>query len=167
MPPVGEIRAGNKLQQIVRRGGRIVYQMKRCLAELSRIMGRDRGCHAHGTPLRAIGQQVREGGRQHNRLLVFLIVGGAKINRVLIEAVEQQRRDIGQSRLGVAIRSGVIAIDIAEIALPLDQRIALGKILREADHGIIDRLIAVGVVFTDDIADNAGAFLEGLPRIEL
>ena len=46
-------------------------------------------------------------------------------------------------RFGVAHGGGIIAVDIAEIALPVDQRIALGEILREPHQRVIDRLIAV------------------------
>src|SRR3546814_11404835 len=66
---------------------------------------------------------------------------------------------LGQARLGISHGGGVIAVDIAEVALAVDQRIALGEILGEPDHGVIDRLVAMGVVFTDHVADHAGAFL--------
>ena len=78
--------------------------------------------------------------------------------------VEQQPRDLGQARLGVAIGGGVIAVDIAEIALPVDQRVALREILREAHQRVVDRLVAMRVVLADDVADDAGAFLERLVR---
>ena len=51
----------------------------------------------------------------------------------------------GQAAFGVAHGGGVIAIDIAEIALPVDQRIAHAKILRQAHQRVIDRLIAMGM----------------------
>ena len=48
-------------------------------------------------------------------------------------------RDLGQAGLGVAHGRGIIAVDIAEIALAVDQRVALGEILGEADHRVVDR----------------------------
>ena len=71
------------------------------------------------------------------------------------------RRDLGQARFGVAHGGGVIAVDIAEIALPVDQRIALREILGEAHQRVVDRLIAVRMELADHVADHAGAFLEG------
>ena len=59
--------------------------------------------------------------------------------------VEQQPRDFGHARFGVAIGGGIVAVDIAEIALPVDERIARGEILREAHQRVIDRLIAMRV----------------------
>ena len=77
-----------------------------------------------------------------------------------------RRRNLGQAGLGVAVGRGIVAIDIAEIALPLDQRVALGKILGQTHQRIIDRLIAMGMELADDVADDAGAFLEPGARIE-
>jgi hypothetical protein len=65
----------------------------------------------------------------------------------------------GQPRLGVAHRRGIIAVDIAEIALAVDQRVAQREILGEADHRVIDRLVAVRMIFADHVADDARALL--------
>ena len=75
-------------------------------------------------------------------------------------------RDIRHPRFGVTIGGGAIAIDIAEIALPVDERIARGKILREAHKRIIDRLIAVRMERAHHVADDLRAFLEGGAGIE-
>ena len=66
-------------------------------------------------------------------------------------------------RLGVAHRRRVIAVDIAEIALPVDQRIALRELLREPHQRVVDRPIAVRMVFADDVADDARGLLERRP----
>ena len=60
------------------------------------------------------------------------------------------RRDFG-----VAHRRRRIAVDRAEIALAVDQRHAHGEILRHAHQRVVDRLVAVRVIFTDDVADRA------------
>ena len=75
-------------------------------------------------------------------------------------------RGLGEAGLGVAHGGGAIAIDIAEIALAVDQRVALGEILGEAHQGVVDRLVAVRVELADDVADDAGALLERRTRIE-
>ena len=56
------------------------------------------------------------------------------------------------------IAAGVIAVDRAEISLPVDQRIAHRKILRHADDRVVDRRVAVRMIFTDHVADDAGRF---------
>ena len=72
----------------------------------------------------------------------------------------------GQPRFGVAVGGGVIAVDVAEIALAVDQRIAKREILREADHRVVDRLVAVRMIFADDVADDARRFLVGAGGVE-
>ena len=76
----------------------------------------------------------------------------------------QRHGDRGQLGFGVAIGGGVIAVDIAEIALPVDQRVAQREVLREADHRVVDDLVAVRVIFADHVADDARALLVGAGR---
>ncbi len=61
----------------------------------------------------------------------------------------------------VAHGGGAIAVDIAEIALAIDQCVALREILRQARQRIIDRLVAMRVIVTHHLADDLGAFAEG------
>ena len=129
-------------------------------------MRRHRRRHAHRDALRAIGEQVRQRGRQHDRLLLVARIIVAEIDGILVDAFEQQPRDIGHARFGVAIGGSRVAIDIAEIALPVDQRIARGEILREAHQRIVDRLVAVRMERAHHVADDLRAFLEGRAGIE-
>ena len=112
------------------------------------------------------GEQVREGARQDDGFLVLFVIGRAEIDRVLVDAFEKQRRDLGHARFGVAHGGRVIAVDIAEIALPVDERIANREILAETHERVIDRLVAMRVELTHDVTDDAGAFLVGLLRVE-
>jgi hypothetical protein len=75
---------------------------------------------------------------------VAAIVIGTEVDRILVDAVQQAGGDFGHARFGVALGRGIIAVDIAEIALPVDQRVADGEILGETRQRIIDRLIAGG-----------------------
>ena len=129
-------------------------------------MRRDVGRHADRDALRPVGQQVGEGRRQHRRLAALAVIGLAEIDRVLVDALQQRLGHRRQPRLGVAHGGGVIAVDIAEIAVAFDQRVADREFLRETHHGVVDRRVAVGVVFAHDIADDAGAFLEAGGRVE-
>ena len=65
-------------------------------------------------------------------------------------------RGLGQARFGVTHRRRRIAVDRTEIALAVDQRHAHREVLRHADHGVVDRLVAVRMILTDDVADDAG-----------
>ena len=159
-PPVGKIGTRHEAQEIAAPGVGVLDEMQRRIAELGRIVRRNGGRHADRDALRAVGEKVWERARQHHRLFFRAVIGRAEIDRVLVDAVDQEPGDLGEARLGVAHRGGIIAVDIAEIALAVDQRIALGEFLREAHQRVIDRLVAMRVELADDVADDAGAFLE-------
>ena len=142
-------------------------QIEGGIAQFGGIMGRNRGGHAHRNALRAVGQQVGEGGGQHHRLFFRTVIGLAEVNRIFVQPFENEAGDFGQPRFGITHGGGIIAVDIAEIALAVDQRIALGKILGQTHQRIINRLVAMRMIFTDDIADHAGAFFESRAGIKL
>ena len=129
-------------------------------------MRRDGGCHAHSNALRAIGEQIGKSGGKNDRLFLIARIIFTKIDGIFIDAFEQHARGICHTRFGVAIGGGAIAVDIAEIALPLDHRIARGEILREAHQRIINRLVAVRMERTHHIADDLRAFFKGRARIQ-
>ena len=129
-------------------------------------MRRDAGRHADRNTGGAVRQQVRKTAGQYDRLAVLAVIGRAEIDRVLVDAFEHRPRDGGQAALGVAHRGGVIAVDIAEIALPVDQRIALREILREPDQRLVHRQLAMRVELADHVADDAGTFFVAGAGIE-
>ena len=162
----GEIGAGHVAQQIGGGRLRVLDQVHRGGADLAGVVRRDRGRHAHRDAGRAVGQQIGEGAGQDDGFVFLAVVGRAEIDRVLVDAGQHGLGDLGQPRLGVAHGGGVIAVDVAEIALALDQRVARGELLRHAHHGVVDRGVAVRMVFAHHVADDAGAFLEAGGRVE-
>ena len=132
---------------------------------LAQVMGRDVGRHADGDAAGAIDQQVGEAGRQNVRLDRQFVVVGMEIDGVLVDIVEQAFRRLGQTRLGVAHRRRRVAVHRSEIALPVDQRQAHGEVLRHADHGVVDRAVAVRMVFTHHVTDDTRRFLVGLVAV--
>ena len=166
MPPVGKIRTLDPFQQRLRFRLGLVDQMQRRVAKLGRVVRRDRGRHADRDALRAVGEQVRKSAGQHDRLFRLAVVIGAEFDAVLVDAFEQEPRDLGHARFGVAVGGGIIAVDIAEIALAVDQRIARGKILRQPHQRVVDRLIAMRMERAHHVADDFGGFLERRAGIE-
>ena len=143
----------------------LVDQHDRRVVEFGDIVRRDVGRHADRDPRRAIGEQIGEGAGEELGLLLFVIVGRLVVDRVLVEARHQIHRDLRQPCLGVTEGGGAIAVDIAEIALALDQRVADREILREADHRVVHRRIAVRMIFADHLADDARRFLVRRARV--
>ena len=161
-----EVRALHQVDQGVDAGVGRLDQVQQRIAELAGIVRRDRAGHADGDAGGAVGQKVGEAAGQHDRLLGRAVVVGAEVDGVLVDAGQQRLGDLGEPRLGVAHGGRVIAVDVAEVALPLDQRIAGGEFLGEAHQRVVDRLVAVRVVLADHVADHARALLEGAVGIE-
>ena len=65
--------------------------------------------------------------------------------------------DIRHAGFGVAGGCRVIAVDVAEVALAVDERITHREILGEAGERVVDRLVAVRMQVAHDVADNLGA----------
>jgi hypothetical protein len=143
-PPVGK--SAGCGQQVVERPPRVAAQLQRGGAELARhcAAGWRSPCRPRCPPRRspAGSGRPREGpaapSPRHRRWRG----SRPRSPRCLREGL----RDLGQPRLGVAHGRGVIAVDVAEIALALDQRVARGEILRLAHQRLVDRAVAVRVV---------------------
>ena len=141
--------------------------MQRRFAKFGGVVRRNRGRHADRDALRAICQQVWKAAGKNDRLFRLPVVVGPEFDAVFVDAFQQKARDIGHARFGVTVGGRVVAVDIAEIALAVDEWIARGKILREPHHGVIDRLVAVWMERAHHIADDLGGFLERRGRIEI
>lgn len=63
--------------------------------------------------------------------------------------------------LGVSHGGGWIGVDRTKVAMAREEGIAAGEVLDEAHEGVVDRLVAVGVVFTQYVPDDAGGLAEG------
>ena len=63
--------------------------MQRGIAQLGGVVRRN-GCrHADRDAGGAVRQQIGKGARQDDRLAIFPIIGGTKIDGVFVEALEQ------------------------------------------------------------------------------
>ena len=160
----GEVRARNDLDQLLDRDRRIVEIGDAGVDHFAEIMRWNVGRHAHGDAAGAVHQQVRELRRQDDRLLLAPIVIRLEVDGFVLEIVEQGHGGACEPHLGIAFGRGRIAIDRAEISLPVDQRHAHGKVLRHAHQSVVDRLVAVRVILTHGVAGDARRFVVGAVR---
>ena len=161
MPPVGKSGPWTKSRSFssLAPGWRIRW--RQASHELVDVVRRDVGRHADRDAAGAVGQQVREGRGQHHRLLLGAVVVVAEVDGVFGEAFHERGGGGGQAGLGVALGGGIVAVDIAEVALAVDQRVADVEVLGEPCQRLVDRAVAVGVIVAHHLADDLGAFAEG------
>lgn len=119
-----EVRSVEDLHELVVLGMGIVDQHHRGIDDFGDVMAGDGGRHAHGNAGGTVRQEVREHAGEDFRLAFLTIVGGDEIDSALVQAGHEVDCRARQARFGVAIGCRVIAVDIAEVALPLHQRIA-------------------------------------------
>ncbi len=160
----GEVRTGHDLDQLVDGDGRILEIGDASVDHLAEIMRRDVGRHADGNAARTVDEEIGEFRGQHDRLALAAVVVRLELDGVVLQVVEQAHGGTGQTHLGIALGRGRIAVDGTEIALTVDQRQAHGEFLREPDQRVVDRLVAVGVIFTHRVAGDARGFVVGALR---
>jgi hypothetical protein len=76
-------------------------------------------------------------------------------------SLQQFLGDLGEAGFGVTVGGGRIAVDRAEVALRVDQRVAHDPGLGHADERVVDGGVAVRVVVLEHLSDDTGALVEG------
>ena len=121
-------------------------------------MGRNIGGHAHGNTARTIDQHIGKARRQNRGFAIFAVVIVLKINRVFFDIGQQGRGRFVHAHFGIAHGGGAVAIHRAKVALPIQQGQRHRKILGHPHQRVVNRAIAMGVVFTHDIPHRTGGF---------
>ncbi|VTR65876.1 putative Val start codon [Desulfosarcina cetonica] len=166
-PTGGKIRAGDKRHQFTAGNLGSVNQGLDALDDFGKIVWRNVGGHAHGDTGRAVDQEGREFGRQDRWFLKRLVVVGDHVDGLFVQVLEHFVGQALHADLGVPHGCCRVTVDGTKVALAIHQGVAHGKILGQAHDGLIDGRIAVGVVLTDHVTDDAGRFLVGFVVIVL
>ena len=132
---------------------------------LAQVVGRDVGGHADRDALAAVDQQVGEAAGQHLRLLLGVVVVGVPVDGVPVDVGQHLDRHPAHPGLGVTVGGRGVAVHRAEVALTVHQRVAHRKVLRQTDHRVIDRGVAVGVVGAQHRADRVGRLAVGVAGV--
>ena len=128
--------------------------------DLAQVVRRDVGGHADRDAARAVDEQVGEARRQDRRLLLTPVVVGVEVDRLLVDVAHHLHRERREPALGVAHGGLPVVARRAEVALALHERVAQRPRLAEAHQRVVDRGVAVRVVLTHDVTDDAGALGE-------
>ena len=147
-PPVGK---SGPLMYAMRSSARrlgVVDQGGDGVDHLAQVVRRDVGRHADGDAVGAVDHEVGNAARQHGRLAARLVVVGHPVDGVGVDVAQHLDGDAREARLRVAHGRRRVALDRAEVALAVDQRVAHVEVLRHAHEGGVDDGLAVGVVVT-------------------
>ena len=166
MPPVGKSGPGMISISCSTVDVRVVDQPDEAVADFAQVVRRDLGGHADRDAVGAVDQQVGELAGQDQRLAVLAVVVVDEIDGVVVEVGEHLGADGGQAGLGVPMGRGRQAGDGAEVALAVDQAMAHGPVLGQADQRRVDGGVAVRMVALHRLADDAGALAGGRGRPE-
>ena len=151
------------VEQVAQGRVRMIDQVDGARDHLAEVVRRDVRRHADRDSRRAVDEQVGEPRRKHQRLGRRVVEVGSEIDGLLVDVGEHLLGELGEPCLGVPVGRRGIAVDGAEVALPVDERGAHVPFLREADEGVVDGGVAVRVVLLEDLADRTGAF--GIPPV--
>ena len=122
-------------------------------------MGRNLCRHSHRNTVRTIDQQVWNARRHYFRFAERLVVIWLKVDCLFFQVRKHYISYAGHANFRIAHRRSCIAVNRSEVSLAIDQWIAHGKILRQTNDGVINRSIAMRMIFTDHVTNDACAFL--------
>ena len=152
-----EVRRRDDLHQLVDRDPGIREHREAAVDRLAEVVRRDVGRHPHRDARAAVHEQVGQPGRQDRGLELLAVVVRDEVDRLLVDVRGELVGDLLQPALGVAHRGRVVAVDRPEVALPVDERVAQAEVLRHPHERVVDRHVAVRVVFPHHVADHARA----------
>ena len=156
-----EVGRKDVLTQLFRREVWIFDECDRGVGDLVQVMRRNIRCHTHGDTRRAVDKKVWQSRRQDARLLLRAVVVRRVVDRLMIDVGQHLAGDRRKARLGVAHRSGRVAVDRTKVSLPIDEWMAHGEILRKAHECVVECAVSVRVVLTHHLADDRGALAIG------
>ncbi len=159
----GEIRAGHVIfNKFVDRNLRPVDDGAARIDDLAEIVAGNVRRHANRDAAGSVDQEIGKPCWQHRRLFAAVIVVGLKVDGILVDVLNQRHRRPGHARLGVPHGRSTVAVHGAEVSLAFNQRQAHHEVLGHAHQGVIDRLIAMGMILSHDISDDASSLAERL-----
>ena len=91
-----------------------------------------------------------------------------EFNGFLFDVFQHLASDPVHANLGVSHGCRRVSVHGPEVSLSVNHRVSHGKILSEPNDGLINRSVSMGVILTDDITHDPGAFPIGsVPEVPL
>ena len=118
--------------------------------------------HTDRDTRRAVDEQVREFRGQNDGFLESVVVVRYKVDRVLVYIRKHFESHFAHSRLRITVSSRGVSVDRTEVTVTVDEHISHREILRESDHCVIYRRVAVGMVAAENRTDRVRALTVSL-----
>ncbi len=134
----------------------------KCIHNLSQIMGWNVTSHTNCNSRCPIYEEVGYQGRQDRGFLERGIVVGSEINRLFVQIGEKLMGQLVLSDFCVSHGRWWISIHRTKVSLTINQGMTHRKMLSHTHKSIIYCGIAMGMILTNDVTDNAGGFFVGL-----
>ncbi|MBP1770654.1 MAG: hypothetical protein H6P96_1272 [Candidatus Aminicenantes bacterium] len=157
-----KVRALDVLEDVLERGVGVLDEVDDAVADLRQVVGRDVRGHADGDAVAAVDEEVGELRGQDLGHGQALVVVRDEVDRFLVDVGHELVGQLLHPDFGVAHGRRRVAVDAAEVALPVDEQVAQAEVLGHADQRVVGGLVAVRMVLADDVADDAGRLLVGL-----
>ena len=165
----GEVGAEDVLEAEVEVGLRLLRRLGQegdaGVEDFGEVVGRDVGGHADGDAGAAVDDEVGDAGGEDGGLEGGLVVVGDEVDGVHVDVGEHLAGEAGEAGLGVTHGGWGVAVYGAEVSLAVDHEVTEAEGLGEANHGVVDGGVAVGMVVAHDVADDLGGF--GVLLVEL
>ncbi len=166
--PGGEVRALHELHEVVGSGLGVLEHVGDGVDDLTQVVGRDVGGHAHRDPLGPVHEEVGKARREHDGLLGRPVVVGDEVDGLLVDAGQHLHGQRRQPALGVAHGGGAfLGTATPEVSVPVDEHMAEAEVLGHAGQGVVDGAVAVGVEVPHDLAHRLGALGVGAVGAEV
>ena len=114
--------------------------------------------HTDGDAGGAVQQQERELGREDGGLELGVVEVVDHVDGILVDVAEDLVGNLLELGLRISHGRDGVAVHGAEVALAVDHRVALVPGLCQTRKGVIYAGVAVGVVFSQHLTDDLGAF---------
>ena len=155
-----QIRPRNKSHQVCGRNLRLVQDADAGGRHFLQVMRRNIRGHTDRNAGRTIEQHIWQSCRQQCRLVHRAVKVGDPFNGPLSEFGQEGFRIGSQTRFRIAHRGeGLRIIGRAEITLTIDDRIAIGEVLRHMHHGFVGCRITMRMKLADHVTNRARTLL--------
>ena len=163
----GEVGTLDVVQQLLARDLRVVDIGAAGVDHLRKVVRSHVRGHTDGDTTGAVDDQQRDFRGQDRGFGNRVVEVQRPVDRLLVDVGHHFVRDFLHAGLGVTHGGRRVAVHRTEVTLSVDQRVAHRPVLRQADHRVVDRRVAVGVELTEHVADDTGGLTCGFVGVEV